>query len=171
MTGTEPRQRTDDPAPDVTKTYPNGEITVVWKSGLCIHSKHCFTELPEVFNPKARPWVNMSGADTERIIRQVAICPSKALSYVRNDAPGPAANATPAEDTPTLTPAAAQPPMPQTRVDVTANGPLLVYGDLMVNDAAGHATGKAGVTAFCRCGASGNKPYCDGSHERVRFVG
>lgn len=71
---------------DITKKYSNGEITVVWKSGLCIHSKKCWTGLPEVFNPKEKPWIKPDAAGTDAIIAQVNICPSGALSYFRNDA-------------------------------------------------------------------------------------
>lgn len=67
-----------------TKKYTNGEVTVVWKPGLCQHSKICWTGLIEVFDPRIKPWINMNGADTERIIAQVEKCPSGALSYFRN---------------------------------------------------------------------------------------
>ncbi|AQG78332.1 (4Fe-4S)-binding protein [Spirosoma montaniterrae] len=72
-------------ASDITKTYTNGEITVVWKPAVCIHSKICWTQLIEVFNPRQRPWIDMAGAETTRIAEQVDRCPSKALSYFRND--------------------------------------------------------------------------------------
>ncbi len=40
---------------DITKKYANGEITVVWKPAICIHSTECFHGLPEVFNPTKDP--------------------------------------------------------------------------------------------------------------------
>jgi len=66
------------------KKYTNGEITVVWQPDKCIHSANCLNGLPEVFDPDKRPWVNILGADTERIIEQVKKCPSGALSYFIN---------------------------------------------------------------------------------------
>ena len=66
------------------KRYTNGEITVVWKPDICIHSEICFQGLGEVFDPQKRPWVNINGASTEAIIAQVDQCPSGALSYIRN---------------------------------------------------------------------------------------
>lgn len=62
------------------KEYSNGEITVVWKQELCTHSANCARGLHAVFNPKARPWINMQGASTQQIREQVAKCPSGALS-------------------------------------------------------------------------------------------
>ncbi|RCR71638.1 (4Fe-4S)-binding protein [Larkinella punicea] len=71
---------------DITTRYTNGEITVVWKPALCTHSRRCFTGLPDVFDPRKRPWVTVAGATTERIVEQIHQCPSGALSYFRNDA-------------------------------------------------------------------------------------
>jgi CDGSH-type Zn-finger protein len=56
-------------------------------------------------------------------------------------------------------------------VEVSPNGPLLVYGNILVKDKDGNETQKNKVTAFCRCGSSGNKPYCDGTHRKINFVG
>ena len=69
----------------ITKKYSNGDITIVWKPDVCVHSKLCWTELLEVFDPRKRPWIDMTGAETERIIEQVQRCPSGALSFFRND--------------------------------------------------------------------------------------
>jgi len=67
------------------KIYTNGEMTVIWKPGVCLHSAKCVQDLGEVFNVSARPWINMDGAGTDRIIKQVDQCPSGALSYFRNE--------------------------------------------------------------------------------------
>jgi uncharacterized Fe-S cluster protein YjdI len=69
---------------ETTKTYTNGEVTIVWKPSVCIHSTICFRGLPKVFNPRNRPWVTPQGATTEKIVEQVKSCPSGALSYFMN---------------------------------------------------------------------------------------
>jgi len=61
-------------------TYSNEDITVEWKPELCRHAARCATQLPTVFNPAAKPWVNMDGATSQEIREQVASCPTGALS-------------------------------------------------------------------------------------------
>jgi uncharacterized Fe-S cluster protein YjdI len=72
---------------EIVKHYSNGEITVVWKPGLCIHSAVCFRGLPEVFDPRRRPWIEIIAAPTQAIVDQVARCPSGALSVIKNPEP------------------------------------------------------------------------------------
>ena len=49
------------------------------------------------------------------------------------------------------------------------NGPLVVTGNLTVVSASGRAAWRGTKTALCRCGASDNKPFCDGRHAEVGF--
>lgn len=65
------------------KRYSNGETTVVWKPEVCIHSGICARGLPQVFDPKRKPWIEMQHSDTATIEKQVAACPSGALSIER----------------------------------------------------------------------------------------
>jgi len=65
---------------EVIREYTKDGVTVVWQPSMCIHSAKCVLELGSVFNPQARPWVNMQGAVAERIVEQVQRCPSGALS-------------------------------------------------------------------------------------------
>jgi uncharacterized Fe-S cluster protein YjdI len=142
---------------DITKKYSNGEVTIVWKPSLCIHSALCWkgeAGLLSVFNPMEKPWIKPEGADTQSIIEQIKKCPSGALSYYMNDET-----------------AANQEIQGESIVEVIPNGPLLVYGNLKVKDSEGNTTQKNKVTAFCRCGASQNKPFCDGSHTKTGFEG
>ncbi len=69
---------------DITKKYTNGEVTIIWKPAVCIHSGVCFRGLGEVFDPRRVPWIEMENSTTERIINQVRQCPSGALSFVLN---------------------------------------------------------------------------------------
>lgn len=64
----------------IEKEYSNGEVTVVWKSGLCIHSANCVKNLSTVFKPREKPWIQMENATTDEIINPVAKCPSGAIS-------------------------------------------------------------------------------------------
>lgn len=70
---------------NITKHYSNGEITVVWQSGKCIHSANCVKNLPQVFNTKASPWINVANASSEEIIATVNKCPSGALSILKKE--------------------------------------------------------------------------------------
>ena len=71
----------------ITKKYNNNDITVVWKPGLCMHSMNCWKSLFPVFDPRRKPWIVMSNGKTPDIIQAVNNCPSKALSYYKNDEP------------------------------------------------------------------------------------
>ena len=70
-----------------TKTikYANEEITVLWKPEFCQHSTRCWTQLPQVFKPGIRKWIDPNGAPAERIQEQVAKCPSGALVFMFNN--------------------------------------------------------------------------------------
>lgn len=70
---------------EITKHYTNGEVTIVWKPGMCTHSRKCFTGLPDVFHPQTLPWITPEGSNTEKIVEQVKKCPSGALSYFMNN--------------------------------------------------------------------------------------
>jgi len=65
------------------RTYAGNDVTVVWKPELCRHAARCATQLPSVFNPAAKPWVNVDGATSEEIINQVSKCPTGALSIAK----------------------------------------------------------------------------------------
>ncbi|HOZ88194.1 MAG TPA: (4Fe-4S)-binding protein [Bacteroidia bacterium] len=61
--------------------YRNSEINILWQPGLCIHSGICFKGLPEVFDPRRKPWIIAGNAETQTMIDQVKKCPSGALSF------------------------------------------------------------------------------------------
>jgi uncharacterized Fe-S cluster protein YjdI len=66
---------------EIIKEYSNGELTVVWKPKKCIHSGVCVKMLPQVYNPKEKPWVKVKNATTRELKNQIDNCPSGALSY------------------------------------------------------------------------------------------
>ncbi len=133
---------------DIVKRYTNDEVTVVWQPAKCIHSKKCFHALPAVFNPENRPWIQLEGTSSDDITAQVKRCPSGALS-IEGDQEKSAAE-------------------PVT-LSVTKGGPLLLNGAVVITTPDGEHIQKEGMTALCRCGASANKPYCDGSHSKIKF--
>ncbi|RYY56008.1 MAG: hypothetical protein EOO09_08240 [Chitinophagaceae bacterium] len=154
---------------EIIKQYTNGELTIVWKPAACIHSKNCWnaiTGMPQVFDPRKRPWIDMSGGPSSaEMAQQVRSCPSGALSSFYNHPvmqdQGKGAPETPAKNSGEAA----------IRIKVLPNGPLIVDGHCAVEDAAGNSVVKTESTAFCRCGFSTNKPYCDGSHSVKGFIG
>ncbi len=147
-----------------TIRYTGKEVTILWKPQLCIHSKKCWQGLPAVFKPGERPWILPDGAEGARIIDQVRQCPSGALSIATELSSGSASAATNADGY-TSTSA------PNASVEVTPNGPLIVHGTIEVKHADGRVEVKQERCALCRCGASGAKPFCDGSHRKSGFEG
>jgi uncharacterized Fe-S cluster protein YjdI len=138
---------------DITKHYSNDDLTIVWKPSKCIHAAECVKALPQVYNPNEKPWLKIGNATSDELKSQIASCPSGALSYfMKNEENQEAIEL-------------------ETEVEVRENGPLLVYGTLHVTNADGSSEVKNKTTAFCRCGASNNKPYCDGTHVKEQFIG
>ena len=136
-----------------SKEYTNGEVTVTWEPEKCIHSAICVKGLPDVFKPNEKPWIKIDVASTEAIVNQVKQCPSGALGFYMTDKKDKTAETM------------------ETKVEILENGPLLVYGTLKVTHKDGSSETKNKTTAFCRCGASANKPYCDGAHVNTEFKG
>jgi uncharacterized Fe-S cluster protein YjdI len=138
---------------DLTKKYKTKELTVIWKPNLCIHSQICCKGLPAVFNPKIKPWIKPENSTTIELMKLIDKCPTQALSYTLNE------QTTKTEIT----------EMNQVTIQVTINGPLLVDGKFTLIDKDGKETLREGTSALCRCGASKNKPFCDGEHNSVNF--
>jgi uncharacterized Fe-S cluster protein YjdI len=132
------------------RIYANDKIEVTWEPRLCIHVKNC-VRLNSVFDPDARPWVNVDGADPDEIAAAVRSCPTGALHFRRLDGGEQEADSE------------------ETRIDPRPNGPLFVRGHVRVLDGDGHVIREDTRVALCRCGSSANKPFCDGSHRRVGF--
>lgn len=143
----------------MTKEYTNGEVTIVWKPKVCIHSEKCWRGLSSVFDPKSKPWINADGATTDQIINQVSKCPSGALSTYMNDEGAEGASATESER------ASAE----ATRLELVPNGPVILKGKCEIALSDGTTKTVEGNTALCRCGASSNKPFCDGTHSKISF--
>lgn len=134
----------------IVKRYTRDGVTIVWKPDLCTHSTRCFHGLPAVFDPRRRPWVDLEGAEMEAIIQQVKQCPSGALRVL---APEP------------------EPAQEGVRAIEVPDGPLVVRGAFILQRADGTEESCGEQTAFCRCGASARKPFCDGSHLKDGFKG
>ena len=60
--------------------------------------------------------------------------------------------------------------MSDVSITVKTNGPLLVSGSFELKDADGNLIPiPRNPCALCRCGASVNKPFCDGAHSKIGF--
>jgi CDGSH-type Zn-finger protein/uncharacterized Fe-S cluster protein YjdI len=69
------------------------------------------------------------------------------------------------QDSPTL--AARDGPV---QIEPLPNGPLLMRGNVEICSGTGRTVKRTTGDALCRCGASANKPFCDGSHKKVGFL-
>ena len=153
--------------PRDTYKYTNGEVTIVWKPNVCIHSGICIRGLPLVFDNQRRPWIDPNASDTQTMISQVKRCPSGALSFFMN-----AETVEAADDLADLkSDDAAARQNTILNIEITANGPICIHEECQIKYSDGKAELKKGKVFLCRCGGSSNKPYCDGSHRRNGFQG
>jgi uncharacterized Fe-S cluster protein YjdI/CDGSH-type Zn-finger protein len=133
------------------RTYETDEIAVDWYPERCIHSARCVADLPDVFDPRRKPWIELGSHSADQLAAVVERCPSGALHYRRKD--GGAEEVAP----------------PASSVRVVRDGPLLVRGDLTVADQEGAVVRQDTRMALCRCGQSGRRPFCDNTHRRIGF--
>ena len=132
-----------------TRTYERDELRVVWDATKCTHVAECLKALPEVFDVRRRPWVEIQAADADQIAAAICLCPTGALKYEAKDG-------YPDEE-----------PDEETTVRAGNLGPLYMRGRIRLVDGHGRLIAEETRVALCRCGASANKPYCDNSHRLV----
>ncbi|MEG2047693.1 MAG: CDGSH iron-sulfur domain-containing protein [Comamonas sp.] len=129
------------------ETVSSPDVTVTFDGQRCIHSRHCVLDRPDVFVPNVQgAWIHPERATPGEVLELAHNCPSGAIQCQRPDGT-----------------ALEQPPVVNT-VRVRENGPLAFHAELVV---AGQPDGLRAT--LCRCGASHNKPYCDGSHTAAGF--
>jgi CDGSH-type Zn-finger protein len=139
-----------DPTKNRRRAYAGKGITIFDNRAICSHAAHCTEELAAVFRHHDDPWIDPDGASVQRIVAQIEKCPSGALSYAIGGV-----EAKPSEGTPMVT--------------VTPNGPYAITGGVeLVGIQFGDGASSEHYT-LCRCGASKNKPFCDGTHWEVGF--
>ena len=130
--------------------YESEDAVVTYDAKRCIHAKECVHGAPEVFDPARRPWVRPGEAPAGRLAEVVHSCPTGALDMTMSD--GSPALEIPAENL----------------LVVTENGPVHVSGNLAIVADGVQARNETRL-ALCRCGASENKPFCDGAHASAGF--
>ena len=142
--------RLSDGGKDKRKNYVGRRITIHDNRSICAHAGHCTESLAAVFNSEARPWINCDGATVEEIIAVVRRCPSGALSYSIDGVEAIDQDGEPA-------------------VTMGKDGPYEVSGGIELIGVPPASGASMEHFTLCRCGASKNKPFCDGSHWDIEF--
>ena len=136
------------------RDYVGKEITIHDNRKICSHAKECVNNLPFVFKLGSRPWIDSDGSKMQDIIKTVRKCPSGALSYS-------------IDGIEYRDPKEQRDPI----LMVLKNGPYYITGGIELigeNIEFGEGASKEHYT-LCRCGASENKPFCDGTHRTINF--
>jgi len=140
------------PAPSTSvsggvETVQGEKLELTFEARRCIHSRFCVTWAPNVFLANVQgPWIHPDAMPVARVVEVAHACPSGAIRYRRKDG-GPEEAAPPVN-----------------LATLREGGPYAFRAALEINGVA------AGFRAtLCRCGASKNKPYCDGSHHEIGF--
>ena len=159
------------------KRYKNNDITVYWKPSACVHASYCYRELIEVFDPSRRPWIDMNGSDTDKIIEIVNLCPTDALTWkwneeARNDAVGKdQVNHIKFRRPDLLEIKEIIEEAEPVSVKIMVDGPIVLKGNfsLVYSDVSKEV--QDGIISICRCGESDHQPFCDGRHRKIGFNG
>ena len=159
------------------RRYRNDEITVYWKPSACIHASYCYRELIEVFDPSRRPWVDMNGSTTDKIIEVVNLCPTEALAWKWNDE-----EKNGSVDSDQLNHIKFRRPELMNTTDsvseehhvsvkVMVDGPIILKGNFTLIYDGNKKEVHESIISICRCGASDHQPFCDGKHRKIGFSG
>lgn len=133
---------------DGVETVRGEALELSFETRRCIHARFCVTGAPKVFLANVQgPWIFPDAMPVERVVEISHACPSGAIRYRRLDG-GPD-----------------EPLPPVNLVSVREAGPYALRGPLVLN---GQPIGTRAT--LCRCGASRNKPFCDGSHHDAGFA-
>jgi len=136
------------PPPKKVEVVRGSKLTVLFEGGRCIHSRHCVLDAPRVFLANTPgDWIYPDTMSAEALVGVAKSCPSGAIRYERHDGGEP-------ESAPEVN-----------QLRIRENGPYAVHAPLVL---AGKDDGFRAT--LCRCGHSGNKPWCDGSHATAGFV-
>jgi len=133
--------------------YRSDKLTVSYAPDICIHAAECVKGLPNVFDTSKKPWVNVNADNPDKIREVIDKCPSRALKYEINEKQIKTEKIK----------------MEKTKVTVLTDGPLMVEGNVKVENKAGEVLRESEKMFLCRCGHSSNKPFCDGSHKKADF--
>ena len=139
-----------DPAKNRRQTYAGRRITIFDNRAICAHAGFCTDELAAVFRHGESTWIVPDAAEVGKVIETIRKCPSGALSYAIDGVE-------------------AGPPQRPPMVTVTDNGPYAVTGGIELQGVKLGDGASAEHYTLCRCGASRNKPFCDGSHWDAGF--
>jgi CDGSH-type Zn-finger protein/uncharacterized Fe-S cluster protein YjdI len=132
---------------DGVETVKGQRMELSFEAKRCIHARFCVTGAPNVFLANVQgPWIHPDAMEVERVVEVAHACPSGAIRYHRTDG---------AHDE--LAP-------PVNLASIREAGPYAFRGQLQID---GEPVGFRAT--LCRCGASKNKPFCDGSHHEVGF--
>ena len=143
-------RKLSDGSLDRRTSYAGRRITIHDNRQLCSHAGFCTDRLQTVFRQGNEPWIDPDGAAAEEIVATIRQCPSGALSYSIDGVEHRDQERAPA-------------------VTVTDHGPYAVTGGVeLLGVPFGQEASREHYT-LCRCGASKNKPFCDGSHWHAGF--
>lgn len=143
--------RSDDRSEDRLDSYAGKKVTIHDNRSICAHAGYCTDRLATVFRMSEEPWIHPDSATADEIIGTINMCPSGALSYSLDDLEYRDRGGTPV-------------------VFVSPNGPYVVSGGPELVDTHWAKGASREHYTLCRCGASKNKPFCDGSHWEVGFT-
>lgn len=135
---------------DRRDNYPGLGITIHDNRAICAHSGRCTEGLAAVFRYGQKPWIDPDGAEVAAIIDTVRQCPSGALSF-------------------SLRQVEFQAQMREPAISVTQDGPYAVVGSVELLGQSWAQGASPEHYTLCRCGASKNKPFCDGAHQDLPF--
>lgn len=159
------------------RKYSNDEITVYWKPVACIHASYCYRELIEVFDPGRRPWVDMKGAPTEKIIEIVNLCPTEALTWKWNDdernrdISSDQTNHVKFRRPELISQEQSSIQENPVSVKVMTDGPVVIKGSFTLAYSGNKKEISDSLVSICRCGSSDHEPFCDGKHRKIGFTG